>query len=340
VTFAGSARMRIALLLSVAVTVAVAVISVPVPAQAAPGDPGDEGGTPSLRQALENAAKGYNDAKAKLANSVKRQAQIGREQKITEAKVLVLSKDVQILANTAYKGGRMNMLSAALDSGSMPAFLDRSEMLGRLSWKNNQRITALAAAREDLERQKVTLAREIKVQQVQEKAMAKRKADAEKALAAVGGGAAGGFSANSAAAQPAPRNSDGSWPDESCSVNDPTTDGCLTPRTNHALKEARLAGFTHYTACFRNASSGEHGKGRACDLAAAPDGFEDVAATGDDKAYGNRLAAWCINNADRLGVMYVIWYRQIWMPSTGWRSYDGGGSPSSAHTNHVHLSML
>ena len=76
-TFAGSARMRIALLLAVAVT----VICLPVPAQAAPGDPGDEGGTPSLRQALENAAKGYNDAKAKLANSVKRQAQIGREQK-------------------------------------------------------------------------------------------------------------------------------------------------------------------------------------------------------------------------------------------------------------------
>ena len=37
--------------------------------------------------------------------------------------------------------------------------------------------------------------------------------------------------------------------------------------------------------------------------------------------------------------MYVIWYRQIWMPNTGWRSYSGSGSAGRrATTNHVHLS--
>ena len=63
--------------------------------------------------------------------------------------------------------------------------------------------------------------------------MAKKKKEAELALASVGGGAvAGGFvSANSPLAKPAPRNSDGSWPKESCTVNDPTTAGCITPRT-------------------------------------------------------------------------------------------------------------
>ena len=81
--------------------------------------------------------------------------------------------------------------------------------------------------------------REIKVQQAQEKAMAKRKADAEKALAAVGGGAAGGFSGNSAAARRPRATRTDPCRDEGCSVNDPTTDGCLTPRTSHALQEAR-----------------------------------------------------------------------------------------------------
>jgi hypothetical protein len=325
-------------MLSIVAAAAVIMTGLPAPVSAAP-DSDPEGGTPSLRQALENASKGYSDAKNKLANSIKRQAELGRQQKITEARVAVLNADVQMLAAAAYKGGKANMLSAALDSGSIPTFLNKSEIIGQLSWQNSQKLSALTAAREDLARQKKTIASEIKVQQAQEKAMAKRKSDAERALAAVGGGASGGFSGNSTAAKPAPRNADGSWPSESCSVDDPTSGGCITPRMYHAYKEARLAGFSRYTHCFRNASSGEHGKGRACDFSASVGGFENAAATGGDKAYGNNLAAWCINNADRLGVLYVIWYRQIWMPSTGWRAYDGGGSPSSAHTNHVHLSI-
>jgi hypothetical protein len=62
-------------------------------------------------------------------------------------------------------------------------------------------------------------------------------------------------------------------------------------------------------------------------------------AGGGDRDYGNRLAAWLIANAQRLGVLYVIWFRQIWLPSSGWRAYNGGGDPSSDHTNHVHMSI-
>jgi hypothetical protein len=39
-------------------------------------------------------------------------------------------------------------------------------------------------------------------------------------------------------------------------------------------------------------------------------------------------------------VMYVIWYRQIWLPNTGWRKYSATGDPAAVHTNHVHLSVL
>jgi len=107
----------------------------------------------------------------------------------------------------------------------------------------------------------------------------------------------------------------------------------------HALTEARLAGFTRFTACWRVQDSGEHPKGRACDFSATQNGFGGVAA-GADKAYGTRLAAWCMANADALGVLYVIWFRQIWMPGVGWRAYFGSGDPSAEHTNHVHLSVL
>jgi hypothetical protein len=54
------------------------------------------------------------------------------------------------------------------------------------------------------------------------------------------------------------------------------------------------------------------------------------------------LATWAVSNADRIGVMYVIWFRRIWTPSEGWHAYNnpfGGDDPSGWHTNHVHISM-
>jgi len=65
------------------------------------------------------------------------------------------------------------------------------------------------------------------------------------------------------------------------------------------------------------------------------------AATGEDRIYGDKLAGWFVGNADRLGVLYVIWFRQIWTPAAKWHAYSSaGGDPASDHTNHVHLSVL
>jgi hypothetical protein len=307
----------------------------PVAAPAAPSDP--EGGTPALRKALAESSQGYSTAKARLAASKKRQAELVAKSRDVETRVAVLSKDVNALAVAAYKGGEPSMLNAALDSGSMATFIGKSELVGELSRQNQAKISALTAARDDLKRQKTRIDAEIKVQAAQEKAMSKRKADAERAL----GIATGGFTGDSRAraSRSAPRNSDGSFSSQSCSQDDPTTSGCLTPRTLNALQQAKAAGFTRYVACFRSASFGEHGKGRACDFAAQKGGFGGVA-SGGDKTYGNNLANYFINNSDRLGVLYVIWFNEIWMPGTGWRAYSGGnGDPSSDHTNHVHLSV-
>jgi hypothetical protein len=52
------------------------------------------------------------------------------------------------------------------------------------------------------------------------------------------------------------------------------------------------------------------------------------------------LAAFFVRNAERLGVLYVIWFKQIWTPAAGWHRYGrAGGDPSSDHTNHVHVSL-
>jgi hypothetical protein len=338
--FTSSARTRYALLILVALA-AVFVVSNPVPAPAAPGNNAadDEGGSAALRAQLEKASRGYTEAEARLTASRQRQGELARQQRITEAKADMLSKDVQVLAAATYRGGRMSLMTAALDSGSMSTFVKKAAIIDLLSRQNSERITGLRNTRATIAKQQRTIDGEIRVQEAQEKAMAKRKADAERALTAVGGDATTGFSGGpSRAARSTPRNPDGSLRPESCSLKDPTTGGCLSPRMLNALQQARAAGFSRYTRCFRGGGAGEHSKGRACDFAAAANGFGGTA-TGGDRTYGNRLAAWCVNNADRLGVLYVIWFRQIWMPGTGWRAYSGGGSPAAAHTNHVHLSV-
>jgi peptidoglycan DL-endopeptidase CwlO len=312
--------------------------------QAALTDP--EGGTDALRQQLAAASKGFLDAKAALARSTARQKQLTAHLAAIEKDVAARSDTVDDLAVAAYRIGRLGPVSALLNSDSPDGFLDRAATLEAVAANENRQLRDLMAARDRQARAKAAIDNEIRQQRKQLAIMDARKKQAERALAeASSSSSTGGTSSDApsssgpATAEPAPRNSDGSWPDESCSVDDPTTSGCLTPRTLHALRQAQAAGFTRHTSCYRDGSSGEHPLGRACDFAAEPDGFGGDA-TGDAKEYGDDLAAYFLRNADRLAVLYVIWYRQIWLPSSGWRSYSGaGGDPASDHTNHVHLSV-
>jgi hypothetical protein len=312
---------------------------------AAPGQD-EEGGTPALRAQLEAASKGYLDAKRALDTSVKRQQQLAAQLKTTETQLAERTDKVGEIAGVAYRSGRLGVASALLNSSSPDGFMDRAAALDAVAANEDRALRELQETRDAAARTKLALDGEIREQRKQVTLMAKRKEQAERALtvanrkqqSAGGGSAPRGTS--TATAKPAPRNSDGSWPSESCSVNDPTpANGCITPRTLHALNQAKAAGFTRYVSCYRPGGSGEHPKGRACDFAAQKGGFGGDA-TGGDRTYGNNLAAYFVRNGDRLAVLYVIWYRQIWLPSSGWKSYSGAnGDPSSDHTNHVHLSV-
>ncbi len=233
----------------------------------------------------------------------------------------------------------MNLL---LSSTTSDDFLDRAARLEMMAQVDGHTLKEYRTAVNAAQAAETAFEAEMREHEKQLKILAKKKKDVERALASVGGGgAAGGFSnANSPLAKAAPRNSDGSWPKESCTVDDPTTSGCITPRLLNSYQQARSAGFTHYTSCYSVRASGEHPKGKACDFSSNATTFKNAAATGSDKAYGDRLAAYLVKNASRLGVMYVIWYRQIWMPGSGWRKYSASGGPAAVHTNHVHLSVL
>ncbi|SCF44286.1 coiled-coil domain-containing protein [Micromonospora mirobrigensis] len=330
---------------------AVGPLAAAAAAKAPNGD--DEGGTEKLREQLDAASKGWIDARTALARSTKRQKDLGVQLKAIEGELGVRDAKVGEIAGVAYRTGRLGTAAVLLDSGSPDAFMERAATLDQVAANEDRALRGLLDTRDRANRTKIALDTEIIEQRKQVLVMAKRKQQAEQALEVAaaeakreaaqrstssgGNGTRGTSTAN---ADPAPRNSDGSWPSESCSVDDPTpADGCITPRTLHALEQAKAAGFTRYVSCHRPSGSGEHPKGRACDFAAEKGGFGGDA-TGGDKTYGNNLAAYFIRNADRLAVLYVIWYRQIWLPSSGWKSYSGaGGDPSSDHTNHVHLSV-
>jgi peptidoglycan DL-endopeptidase CwlO len=345
VLITASPRPRIALVVALLAAAAVFLTTAPsLPAAAEPGDytgTDDEGGTPALRKVLDAANKSFVEARIKLTNSKKRQAQLGSQLKELEAGHTRLLASVGKVAALAYRNGRLKTASLLLESSTPESFWDRATVADTIARADGKQLRRLADSREQVRRAKAAIDSEVREQTKQLTIMTKRREDALRALTATGGGGrTGGFvSPNSPLARPAPRNSDGSWPNERCSINDPTTSGCITPRTLHAYNQARAAGFTRHTSCFRSGGGGDHPRGKACDYAAARNGFENRSASGGDRTYGDRLAAYFVRNANRLGVIYVIWYRQIWQVSSGWRSYNGGSSPSGAHTNHVHLSM-
>ncbi|MFC8299282.1 coiled-coil domain-containing protein [Micromonospora orduensis] len=323
-------------LLAVLAAVTLVLVGGAVPAYAEP----DEGGTKKLRDALELTAKGHIEAKAKLDNSKRRQTALTGELKSVEGRLVGLTAQVGEVAAQSYRVGRLTPATMLLNTSTPQAFLERVSDLDMMAQRDSKRLRDLVTAQQEAQQAKLAIDAEVREQQKQLAVMAKKKKEAEAALAEVSSGVSGGFSGgSSASAKPAPRNPDGSWPSESCSVKDPTTSGCITPRTLNALKQTQAAGYKRHVSCKREGGGGEHPKGRACDFSAATNGFEDRNATGGDKAYGDSLAAWHVRNADRLGVLYVIWYRQIWHPGTGWRAYSGSGSPAASHTNHVHLSM-
>src|SRR6266508_1845302 len=217
------------------------------------------------------------------------------------------------------------------------ALVERANALRQLSRTEDRQLREYAAVLAAADEQQAALEREVAAAKTQADETAKRKAQVQRTLDQLGTGPTAGVPIPAASAEPVPRNPDGSLPPERCSVKDPTTTGCLTARTLHALQQARKAGFTHYTACYRPGTFAEHPLARACDFAAAPGGFGGVAA-GADRDYGNRLAGWFIANSDRLVVMYVIWWHAIWTPGIGWHYYRGDGTASGNHMNHVHLS--
>ncbi|WP_246002017.1 coiled-coil domain-containing protein [Allorhizocola rhizosphaerae] len=330
---------------------ATAVLAMPGTAAAQP-DPDPHGSDPAkiaaLKDNLAAAAAGYMKAESDLAGSQAKQAELQTQLSKAEADLARVKKRVADYAAEAYMIGGVGTIGLVLQATSKEDFIGKAQAMDRLTRADSERLVTMADAKRRIGEAKAGIDTEVAAQADAAKEMARRKQAAEKALAAAQAPPAPpkppSDSSGIPTANPAPRNPDGSWPSQLCSVDDPTTSGCITPRTLHALKETQRLGFGRYVSCYRPGNKYEHPKGRACDWSATPDGFVNRSAGGGDKAYGDRLADFYVKNARALGVMYVIWYCEIWQVSTGWHRYNSAGSkcgdaPAPDHTNHVHLSI-
>ncbi|GAA1516523.1 hypothetical protein GCM10009827_034080 [Dactylosporangium maewongense] len=326
-------------ILTFLVTTCMLVIVFADPAAAEPGE--DGGSNLTVRQALDKALGEYNDAKGRLDKSTADQAAIEAELGKTQARLAELEVSAGSVASAAYRGRRVSLFNVLVGSDNPDQLLHDMSTIEYMISRDDKALHELAETRKKLEQQKADIAAAVANQQAQLKVMEANKKAAEDALKKAGGGGAttGAPTGGTVTTKPVARNSDGSYPKETCSLKDPTTGNCISPRMLNAYNEARLAGFTHYTSCYRSGGGGDHPLGKACDFSANKSTFVNARATGDDLAYGNRLAAWCVANAKNLGVKYVIWYKRIWQPSSGWKSYGGDGTPAGDHYNHVHLSM-
>lgn len=296
----------------------------------------DEGASGSLSEAIGT----YLDAQDELAALESEQEGLEQELADSEAEVTELQAELGEYAYIAYTASDLQSTAALMASGGPIESIDAMSTLQFLGESRADRLDDLIVRLEEIEAMRSTLEDNIAEQEDLTGEMEAARDDAAREMAASGGDDAVGPSAGDFPdPEDAPRNGDGTLPSEGCSEEDPTTGDCVSPRTLHALEQIQIAGFTRYVKCYRPGGSGEHPLGKACDLSSEPGGFGGDA-YGDDFTYGENLAAWLVENADDLGVRYVIWYERIWQPATGWKEYTlGTGEPNSDHTNHVHLSM-
>lgn len=140
-----------------------------------------------------------------------------------------------------------------------------------------------------------------------------------------------------------PKNLRLNWPDEKATVDDPTTNGNITPRMKKLLDALKRAPAKPASkGCWRPADQfPDHPGGYACDLMFTP------ANTKKNINAGWALANWLVANQKVLAVKYVIWQGKIWTADREpqhWRPYTVNGCPDPAqvtvcHYDHVHVTV-
>jgi hypothetical protein len=136
---------------------------------------------------------------------------------------------------------------------------------------------------------------------------------------------------------PGARSADGTWVPQLPSGPDNITPRMRLVRLLIAQRFGPQFGIGCYRADGGIQGGGEHPLGRACDFMLSRGGAMPSAA---ETQRGNEIAEWAIKNAQRLGIMYVIFRQRIWHVRTGaWKTMSNRGGTTANHYDHPHISV-
>ncbi|GAB3450762.1 hypothetical protein GCM10027570_26070 [Streptomonospora sediminis] len=305
---------RSAAVLAAAVLASCTLVAVPSAGLAAPLP--TDASLEELRDRADNLSDEYRgelrdmEAVIDTADAAKERADSTREE------VNKAQEQVRRLAAASYTSGGIDPALAMFVEDDPQAIIDQAQLVGHLSNTNQDKVDQLEQA----------IARDEKAQEnAQEKAdkvekdldeLESQRADVQKLIA--------------------------DYPAQE--MQGPYN---ITPRTEQ-MRELIIEKFgespeTGGVGCYRPDGGyvvGEHPKGRACDFMVNANGQMPPP---EENKRGQRIADWAQDNADRLGIMYVIYRQQIWdirRGDEGWRDMSDRGSITENHFDHVHISMF
>jgi hypothetical protein len=274
-------------------------------------------------------AKEYRGEIANLSDARRAARRANADAKRLTGQLAVARAKVRDMAATAYMHGGMDATAVAV---SDPAgAVDGMAVVEYLARDNDRRIQELTRLSEGADTARRTAQEKITDVRELVEDLEKQRTRVKKLLAK--------FRPQTPVARPASAAA-GSAGAGSGGGNSPIVGDNVTARMRALRNEIdRKFGPFPAIGCFRAGDSGEHGDGRACDFMESTGGQLPSAAA---RAHGDRVAQYVIDNAGRLGLMYVIWRQRIWdtRSSGGWRSMEDRGSITANHYDHVHVSVL
>jgi septal ring factor EnvC (AmiA/AmiB activator) len=312
-----SIRRRSAVLLSSAAALFLALSS-----STAHADP-DE---PSLEELNERIAALEEEYDAELVQYTSAKEEVERateELEEIEEKLEAARDDVALIAASQYKSSGFDPVIEVMVSRSPDEVLSDVALITQVSHINGERVSHLSELKEEAEQAKEEA--EAKLAEAEE-LVEELEAQRDEVLAKI---------EEYESEQVPVTTGTGSIPE---SARGWGFDGA-TPRMAAIRDEIiRKFGAPYPVGCLRPGDPGEHGSGRACDFMMSAGGAMPSAA---NRELGWQIAEYAKANADRLGVMYVIWEQKIWdsrNPGAGWKPMADRGSITQNHYDHVHIS--
>lgn len=320
--------------ISVAAGAAAILALAPTAASADPSD--DDPSIEDLNDRADDLEEQYDSELVQYNDAQDAAEEADEELEDVNEKIEQARGEVAEIAAQRYKGSGVDPTVEVVMNNDPDQMFDDAAIVSHLSENNSKRLDQLTDLKKDREeaaeeaQNKLEDAEELvdelesKRDEVQEKI---DRYEEEEVPDGTGGGDSdsGGDSSGSG---------DGSIPAD---AKGPGWSGA-TPRMAGIRDEiVREFGAPYPVGCLRS-SNDDHGTGKACDFMMSSGGATPSA---QHQQLGQQIANYAQNNADRLGVMYVIWEQKIWdtrNPGAGWKPMEDRGGTTANHYDHVHIS--